>query len=268
MFLQFMKLLSFTLLKQLILIVILFMYSGLVLAQQEVSGIIFDKDTKQRVAKVYIYNTNTDKGIFNNLKGEFTLAASPGDVLIAATEGYFPDTLRVSKEDVLVLYLKRSSIMLKEVSIVARKSPQEVLEQKKEDYNIAYRRGDPGSLLSSGHSGAGLSIDALYSILSREGKNARYLQEIIERDYQNDIIDYRYTPEFVHANTGLEGDALEEFMLQYRPSYYFVLQSNDYQLALFVRQSYRQYRQNPEARSLPSLEEIPIESLEETQTPK
>jgi len=263
-----MKLISFTVLKQLISIIFLLLNSGFVLAQQEISGIIYDQDTKQRVAKVYVYNTNNDQGVFNNLKGEFKLQAKPGDVLIAATEGYFPDTLRVQEENILVLYIKRSSIMLREVSIVARKSPEEILAQKKEDYNVAYRRGDPGSLISTGHSGAGLSIDALYSILSREGKNARYLQEIIERDYQNDIIDYRYTAELVHANTGLEGDALKDFMEQYRPSYYFILESNDYELAVFIRNNYRQYSRNPHARRLPPLEEIPIQKLEETQTPK
>lgn len=264
-----MKLLSFTVLKQLISIIfLLLLSSGLVMAQQEVSGIIYDQDTKQRVARVYIYNTNNDQGAFNNLKGEFTLQAKPGDVLIAATEGYFPDTLTIQQKNILVLYLKRSSIMLREVSVVARKSPEEILRQNKEDYNVAYRRGDPGSLLSTGHSGAGLSIGALYSILSREGKNARYLQEIIERDYQNDIIDYRYTPELVHSNTGLEGDALIDFMEQYRPSYYFILESNDYSLALFIRSSYQEYRRNPRARRLPPLQEIPIQELEETQTPK
>src|SRR5690606_41737070 len=112
--------------------------------------------------------------------------------------------------------------MLREVSIVARKSPDDILRQKQEDYNTAYSKGDPGSLLSVGNTGAGLSIDALYSILSRQGKNARYLQEIIERDYQDDIIDYRFTPELVSANTGLKGLDLEDFMLQYRPSYYFI----------------------------------------------
>src|SRR5690606_28393026 len=135
----------------------LIFYTACLFAQQNIEGIIYDKDTKQRVAKVYIYNTNKDKGIFNNLKGEFNIEASAGDVLIAATEGYFPDTVSVKDKTTLVWYLKRSSIMLKEVSIVARKSPHEVLEQNKEDYNTAYKKGDPGSFFTVGNTGAGLS---------------------------------------------------------------------------------------------------------------
>lgn len=239
--------------KKLGLILLCVFYSGLLLAQEGVNGIVYDQNTKQRIAKVYIYNTNNDTGTFNNLRGEFQLEVSPGDILIAATEGYYPDTLTVKDEKTILLYLKRSSIMLREVSIIARRSPQEVLEQKKEDYNTAYRNGDPGPLLSVGNSGAGLSIDALYSLISRKGKNARYLQEIIERDYQDDIIDYRFTPEMVRSNTGLKGEALNDFMLQYRPSYYFVLASNDYSLALYIRSSYEEYKKNPKARRLPPL---------------
>jgi len=248
-------------LKKLVLLFFCVFYSGLLWAQEEINGIVYDKDTKQRVATVYIYNTNNDMGTFNNLKGEFHLKVSPGDVLIAATEGYFPDTVSVKGEETILLYLKRSSILLKEVTILARKSPQENLDQKKEDYNTAYRDGDPGSLLSVGNSGAGLSIDALYSLISRKGKNARYLQEIIERDYQDDIIDYRFTPELVRANTGLKGESLNDFMLQYRPSYYFVLSSNDYSLALYIRSSYNDYKKNPHARRLPPL-------MDESQSPK
>jgi hypothetical protein len=240
-------------LKKLGLLICAIIYSGFLFAQQEIDGIVFDTDTKQRVAKVYIYNTSNKTGTFNNLKGEFRLKASPGDVLIAATEGYYPDTLTLRAEPTILLFLEKSSIMLREVSVVARRSPEELLRQRQEDYNTAYSKGDPGSLLSVGNSGAGLSIDALYSILSREGKNARYLQEIIERDYQNDIIDYRFTPELVSANTGLKAEALVDFMQQYRPSYYFILNSSDYELAMYIRSSYKQYQRNPAARRLPPL---------------
>lgn len=248
-------LLSFTLVKKLSLFIFCIFYSGLLLAQQETDGLVYDQNTKQRIAKVYIYNTSSDNGVFSNLRGEFHLKVSAGDVLIAAVEGYFPDTLTVRDESAILIYLKRSSTLLREVTIVARRSPEELLKERKEDYNTAYSKGDPGSLFSVGSTGAGLSIGALYSLLSREGKNARYLQEIIERDYQNDIIDYRFTPELVTALTGLRDKDLDDFMMQYRPSYYFILASNDYSLALYIRSSYLDYRRNPNLRRLPPLRE-------------
>src|SRR5690606_39343391 len=89
--------------------------------------------------------------------------------------------------------------------------------------STAYARGSPGSILSVAPTGAGVSIDALYKLISREGRNARRLQEIIEEDYRESVIDYRFTPELVSRATGLTGEALRDFMRQYRPSYLFVL---------------------------------------------
>lgn len=249
---------SFTKVKPLLILVCFFVSICRLFGQQNLEGIVFDANTKQRVASVYLYNTKTNEGSFNNLKGEFKLQANPGDLIILAKEGYFPDTITVHHHQAVTVYLQRSSIWLKEVHVMARKSPQKELEEKKEEFESAYRKGDPGSLLSTGMGGVGLSIDALYSLISREGKNARYLQEIIERDYRDAIIDFRFTPHIVKMITGLPDNELKEFMLQYRPSYFFILNSNDYTLGLYIKECFEQYKADPKARKLPPL--LPSES--------
>jgi hypothetical protein len=213
-------------------------------AQQEVKGLVLDENTKQRVAGVYFYNTTSEEGVFNNLKGEFRISAEVGDLLILAKEGYFPDTIKVRDQSTLILNLRRSSIWLKEVHVMARKSPQQDLEQKKIDYESAYKNGNIGPFLSKGSGGVGLSIDALYSLISREGKNARYLQEIIERDYRDAIIDYRFTPQLVKSLTGIADEELKSFMIRYRPSYYFILNSNDYELGIYIKKCFERYGVN------------------------
>lgn len=223
-------------------------------AQQEVKGLIFDATTKQRVAGVYLYNTSNKEGVFNNLKGEFHISAEEGDVVILAREGYFPDTIRIENHNTLMVNLQRSSIWLREVHIMAKKSPRQDFEQKQIDYESAYKKGDPGPFLSTGNNGgAGLSIDALFSLISREGKNARYLQEIIERDYREEIIDYRFTAQLVNSLTGLEDEKSEDFMRQYRPSYYFILNSSDYELGIYIKKSFESYKMNPEAKRVQGL---------------
>lgn len=100
-----------------------------------------------------------------------------------------------------------------------------------------------------------MSINALYSLISREGKNARYLQEIIERDYRDAIIDFRFSAYLVKTLTGLENDKLADFMFYYRPSYYFILNSNDYALGIYVKNSFEEYKRNPELRKVKDLAE-------------
>lgn len=226
---------------------------GVVLAQGGVQGIVFDKHTKQRVSRVFVYNTSNDEGGYNNTRGEFEISAKPGDVLVAAVKGYYPDTLVVSDKKVVLFHLERSSIIIDEVSIIARRSPEEQLRQNQREYSTAYSKGNAGSIFSVGPTGAGLSIDAIYSLISREGKNARKLQEIIEQDYRESVIDYHFTPDLVKNATGLSGEELADFMRQYRPSYYFVLSANDYNMVFYIRSSYAQYRKNNSLKRLPEL---------------
>lgn len=220
---------------------------------RSVQGIVMDVQTKQRISRVFIYNPENDAGSYNNTKGEFTLEAKPGDVLIAAAEGYYPDTISVTPQKTIIFQLQRSAIRIQEVSVVVRRSPEEQLKEAQREYSTAYSKGSRGNLLSVGPSGAGLNIDALYKMISREGKNARRLQEIIERDYRESVIDYRFTPELVSQTTGLTGDSLRDFMNQYRPGYFFILGSSEYNLVFYIRSSFAQYQRNPAARRLPPL---------------
>ncbi|QNL50717.1 hypothetical protein H8S90_03715 [Olivibacter sp. SDN3] len=256
-------------LKILTAIIVLLFIGTTDLYAQEMEGIVFDTYTKQRVPRVYIYNMANDEMRYNNKRGEFSIKANPGDTLIAVVKGYHSDTTVVhSEKPVIIFNLSRATIWLDEVSIVARRSPQQILEERKRDYSSAYKEGNPGSLFSAGPTGAGLSIDALYSLLSRRGKNARFLQDMIQREYENNVIDARFTQAVVRQLTNLSGGALEDFMQQYRPTYHFIMQANDYELGKYIQSSYNMYRKNPGAyrlqplpRKSPKTEKVEIERL-------
>ena len=241
--------------KNLVLILICLLYAcpDKVSAQEKpVQGIVFDRNSKQRINRVYIYNTNTSKGFYNNTKGEFNTIASPGDVLVAALQGYIVDTVTVGSQSTVLFYLQRNSIQLREVRIQdSLRNPKEKLKETQKEYKDAYTKGDVKDIFTSGGGngvgGAGLSITTLYNLLSKEGKNARQLQRIIERDYNEAMIAYRYTPALISDITGLRGEKLADFMQQYRPSYNFVIEANDYQLIFFVKNSFQRYLQNPAA---------------------
>jgi hypothetical protein len=229
------------------------------LAQDKpIQGIVFDTDSKQRLTRVYIFNTRSGEGFYNTTKGEFKTNVREGDVLVAALQGYGVDTVRVRSESTILFYLKRNIIQLQEVVVKdSLGSPEDRLKAKIEEYNSAYSKGAIGNLLavggSNGGGGAGLGIDALYSLLSRQGKNARLLQKIIERDYRDAIIEYRFTKTLINRVTGLNGAKLIDFKQQYKPGYYFILEANDYELIEYIKKSYTFYLQNPAAYRLQPL---------------
>jgi hypothetical protein len=237
-------------------------FTQLLAQNKAVPGFVVDKESKLRLAKVYIYNPATDDGVYNNNKGEFTTNAKIGDTLFAALSGYGMDTVIYKGQSALLFQLKSLSIKLKEVKIFGKTpTPQEQYSALKRDYKYALDRGSSKDLLNLGPSGVGLGIDAIYNLLSRQGKNARHLQAILERDYREAIIDYRFREDYVRAVTNASDLEIKDFMLQYRPTYQFTLSATDYSFVQFVKNSYASYKRNPSIFRLPKLPRINTSNL-------
>ncbi|RZL18297.1 MAG: hypothetical protein EOO96_27710 [Pedobacter sp.] len=237
--------------------------SAMLFAQTKpVQGVVIDKESKQRLAKVYIYNTRSGDGLYNTTKGEFSTVAIPGDTLVAALAGYGVDTVIFKGQSAAYFQLKPLGIRLRDVLIREKKlSPQEQYEKTIKEYRYATQRGSSKDLINLGNGGVGLGIDAIYNLLSRQGKNARHLQKILEKDYREDMIDYRFTAGLVQQILNIKDPELKDFMQQYRPTYQFVLDANDYAFNLFIRNAYRSYRMNPQALRLPALPQLSIDKL-------
>lgn len=233
-----------------------------VLAQTKpVQGFVVDKESKLRLAKVYIYNSTKDEALYNNTKGEFIVNTKPGDTIFAALSGYAIDTVVYKGQSAIVFQLKSLSIKLKEVKVYGKApTPQEQYTKTLKEYKYALAKGSSKDLLNLGSRGVGVGIDAIYNLLSREGKNARHLQAILERDYREAIIDYRFRPDYVKAIVAASDAELNDFMLQYRPTYQFVLSASDYSFVLYIKNSYTSYKRNPAAFRLPNLPKIPLQN--------
>src|ERR1700748_3499208 len=171
-----------------------------------VDGIIFDKDTKDRVAAVSIHNLNNGKIVYPNLKGEFKVEAQPGDRLVFNKQDYYPDTVKVLDYSALAVYLPRTGIKLQEVTIRdSALSPDKKFNALKQSYPQLYgSSANPDALSFSPGSGAGIGIDAIYNAISKKGREAEHLRQTIERDYQQETIDYRFNRTYVGMITGLK----------------------------------------------------------------
>jgi hypothetical protein len=220
-----------------------------------VTGLIFDKDSKERIATISIHNITAGTSVYDNLKGEFKINAKEGDWLVFSKLGYHPDTINVQSTMSLAVYMSRLAIQLREVTVRdSVMNPEKRLLATQNDFtkiygSLAYR--DFLSMPSYG--GAGLSIDAIWNSLSRSGRNAERLQGIIQRDYQQNVIDYRFNRTFVARVTGLKGEKLTSFMTRYRPGYYTTSTTNDYEFISMIKNNYRRFIRNPRAYSLQPL---------------
>lgn len=215
--------------------------------EKVVSGIVFDKESNERVASVNIDNVTTGISLYDNLKGEFKIDAKDGDLLVFSRQQYRSDTVKVKSNAPVAIYMSRLAIQLKEVTVHdSLADPDKKLEATKNDFtkiygSLAYRE----FLSIPSYGGAGLSIDALWNSISRSGRNAARLQEIIQSDYQQNVVDYRFNRNFVQKVTGLKDDKLTSFMFRYRPGFYTARTASEYEFISLIRNNLRRFLRNP-----------------------
>jgi len=223
--------------------------------EKTMAGIVFDKSNKFRVAKVVIKNLTSGESVYDNLNGVFSINAVTGDELVFSKADYYDDTVKIESHIPIAVYMTKPPNQLKEVTIRdTALSPEKKLAAAKKEYSRAYGHLADRNLLSiGGTGGAGLSIDALWNTFSREGKDAAQLRADVERDYKEDVIDYRFNRKLVSRITGLQDKKLTDFMQKYRPGYYFVTNATDYEFISSIKTNYKRYLRNPQGRTLPSL---------------
>ena len=220
-----------------------------------VAGIVFDKGTKERLANISVHDINNHITVYNNLKGEFKIKAGVGDQLVFSRQDYHPDTVKVQNQDDMAIYMTHLAIQLKEVTVRdSALTPEQQLEKTKEEFAKIYSPSlNPGFFSNSDYGGVGISIDAIWNSVSREGRNAASLRELIERDYEQHVIDYRFSRTFVQRVTGLKDAKLTSFMTRYRPGYYTVKTMSDYEFITMIRANLRRYLRYQRIYTLPPL---------------
>jgi hypothetical protein len=241
---------------RLVVALILFLLAAPALAQDKpVQGLIFDQATHERIAKVNVRNLRNGQSVYNNLKAEFKIMARPGDFLVFTKANYFADTLQLKSYTDQIVYLKASSIMLQEVNVRDTVlSAQKKLEQTRRQYSKIYGSLNNRNLLSlSPGGGAGIGIDAIWNMVSRSGRNAEHLRNLIEQDYKINVIDQRFTKTLVQQLTGLQEPQLTNFMIRYRPSYYLVTTASDYEFATQIKGNLKRFLRYPNMAALPPL---------------
>jgi len=220
-----------------------------------VVGLVFDKVTKERIARVNIRNLRNGQSVYNNLKAEFKIQAQPGDLLVFSKQNYFTDTLKVQRNADMAVYLKASSIVLADVNVRDTVlSAQKKMEATRRYMSKLYGVSADRDLLNIGPGfGVGLSIDAIWNMLSKSGRNAEHLRETIERDNKLNVIDQRFSKTLVQQLTGLKEPLLTRYMTRYRPSYYMVTTATDYEFASYIKSNLKRFLRNPNLAALPDL---------------
>jgi len=213
-------------------------------AQVRVSGMVADADARTGLPGVTIINKSTRSGTISNESGRFSIDAMPGDTLEFSILSYYRKSLTVPTTSMFInVYLTRQVIGLGQVTVVGKDYKHDSLATR-EEYGRYFNYHKPGAMdvLKTLPSNP---ITALtYLVPSKARKRKEHFQEQLVYWEKEKFIDNRYNPELVERMTKLSGDELDTFMLRYRPGYQFLQEATEYDLMLFIKESFKHYQQD------------------------
>jgi len=203
----------------------------------KIAGLVTAGDERQ--GSVSIRNISAQTIVYSNYRGEFAIRAKKGDTLIAIKDGFINDTLTFQGESSIIINLKKQPTMLKEVTINGKViTPEATYAANKKEYKDIYWKGDKSHVLLVTPIGVGLDIDKLFSMVSKQGKDARRMQRSLTKDYYSQVVDTRFNP-LAARITGLKGRPLEDFISDNRPSYEMIARSSDYDIIQYIKRKMR-----------------------------
>ena len=209
-----------------------------VFAQQEftLSGVVIENAAKIRIALAEISNSRNKYSVGSNDMGLFQIKVALGDTLTISKRGFSSQHLVVASNKDAIVYLNRGNT-LDEVVVFGQTKKQTLDEMKKEFRNKGSFYGGKPPLLSFIFS----PLTALYELFGKTPKNARRFNNYYVTEMQQTHIDGFFNKSIINEHTGLEGKALENFMVNYRPDYEKAKNWAQYDAIKWINDCYKKY---------------------------
>lgn len=220
-------------------------------AQVRLSGMVADQETKTGLPFVSVINKRTITGTLSNESGRYYIEAIPGDTLEFSMLSYAPKLLIVpmlsSSQDV---YLQKRMFELQGVNVQGRNYRNDSMALR-DEYGRYFNYHKPGAMDVLKTLPANPITALTYLVPSKVRKRKEQFHEQLLYWEKEKFIDYRYSPELVGKMTKLQSPELDSFMYKYRPGYQFLNSASEYDLMLYIKQSFETYQKEKAQRKEP-----------------
>jgi hypothetical protein len=215
---------------------------------QNISGTVIDKNTQLPISGALISLGNSKT--YSNTSGRFEIVnAALNDSFKIVHFAYKTYTAIISKMVVtLHIELEPTVISLNMVTVHGdRNFKKDSIENR-----IAYAKQfnykgptimdaftgnpnkQPGELIS-------INPLLLIAVLTKKSTPEYKFNKILIRDEQADYVDRKFNRGIVSRITHLRGDTLSEFLIHHRPTYQFAKKSTDYDMEIYIRESFKKF---------------------------
>ncbi|HEX2533539.1 MAG TPA: hypothetical protein VHK69_07380 [Chitinophagaceae bacterium] len=228
------------------LFILLLLGGGRAGAQYKVQGTVYDSSRSYPVQSVTVMSSN-GSGTVTDANGRYTISVGEKDSIwfsyLNKPTMKFP-VLKISDVTQFDIAIEVSVPSLPEVKIRQRDYRLDSIRNREEYAKVFnYRKVNIASLTNIGPSGAGIDINEMIRLFQfRKNRNMLKFQDRLLQQEQDKFIDHRFSRGLVIRLTGLEGEALEQFMVRYRPTYEFVLYTSDYDFQSYIKESAELFR--------------------------
>ncbi len=220
-------------------------------AQVRLSGMVADQDSRTGLPFVSIVNKRTMSGTLSNESGRFYIEGIPGDTLEFSMLSYAPRLVILpmlsSTQDV---YLQKRMFELQGVNVRGKNYAKDSAALR-DEYGRYFNYHKPGAMDVLKTLPANPITALSYLVPSKTRKRKEQFHEQLLYWEKEKFIDYRYSPELVGKMTKLQSPELDSFMYKYRPGYQFLNSASEYDLLLYIKQSFETYQKQKAERKEP-----------------
>lgn len=211
------------------------------LAQGSLSGTVYDFENKTfPLQQVAVRNLNTKQVAVTKAAGQFTIAASKGDLIEFSLVGYHTDTLFLTDLNPKTIFLPVNAKNLKEVNIVSTKlSPYLDLKGINANTKESTRFGTDGLAgKKNGDRAGGMTFALGYGKYKRENEKLKRLEEM---DLYETEINTNFNEQTISDLVKLKGQDLKDFMSMYRPSVALIKGERPFNYPFYIAQAYHRW---------------------------
>jgi len=211
-------------------------YQGFAQQDFQLTGVLFERGANIRIALAEVKNKRSGFSAGSNDMGIFSIKANVGDTLLVMKRNFNDLEVVVRNNKDLVLYLNRGTT-LNEV-VVTGQTKKQTLEELKKDYRDkgSFYGGKPPflSFLAS-------PLTAIYELFGKTPRQARRFNRMYQTEMQDSHVDQLFNKITINQQTGLTGKELEDFLVNYRPTYEQAKNWNVYDGIKWINDSYKKY---------------------------
>ena len=225
----------------------------------KINGVIYDAKSSERIPFVHIIDISLNTGTSADDNGNFSFATNRGDSIKFTAVGYSDFFIllndSIKNNSYQVIKLEPKAYLLESMDFYAN-DPMKGFYLKdihRDTIRLGNTKGAPGaSYWNVLPNGGGGYITAFANLFNDRAKQEKKLKKILEEErllkmqeeaelVNRKTSEEKYNSKLVNRITDLEGQALENFIQEFKPSRGFILRATEYEIALQIVESYREY---------------------------